>query len=85
MAKCEDAKTKPRYKYDFGLKAILQNGKEVDKYEDVKESMMELTHFITQNSNYQYSELTKMDIREFLKIFAYVEKDIQRKITQSKK
>lgn len=63
---------------------MLQDGKTVEVYEDIKENIAELVHFVTQNSNYRYSELMDMDIRVFLKIFSFVEKDIQRKIANSK-
>lgn len=63
---------------------MLQDGKTVEVYEDIKENIAELVHFVTQNSNYRYSELMDMDIRVFLKAFAFVEKDIQRKIQNGK-
>lgn len=84
MASDEKGGGRPRYKYNFGIKALLQDGKTVDTYEDTKENIAELVHFVTQNSNYRYSELMDMDIRVFLKIFSFVEKDIKRKIANSK-
>lgn len=84
MERDEKDRSKPRYRFDFGLKAMLQDGKTVEVYKDIKENIAELVHFITQNSNYRYSELQSMDIREFLKVFSFVEKDIKRKIEHSK-
>ena len=63
---------------------MLQDGKTVEVYEDIKENIAELVHFVTQNSNYRYSELQNMDNREFLKVFKFVEKDIKRRIEHSK-
>ena len=84
MASDEKGGGRPRYKYNFGVKALLQDGKTVDTYEDTKENIAELVHFVTQNSNYRYSELQNMDIRDFLKVFKFVEKDIKRRIEHSK-
>ena len=85
MARDEKRSASPRYKYHFGLKAMLQDGKTVNTHDDIKDNVDELVHFIVQNSNYRYDELMKMNIDVFLKIFSFVEKDIQRKIAQSKK
>lgn len=84
MERFNSKDTKQRYRYNLGLKAILQNGQVVDIYEDTKKNLLELSHFIVQNSNYNYAELQKIDIREMLRISDMVEKDIKRRIEYSK-
>lgn len=84
MARLDSKKGGEHYLYNLGYKAILKNGKVVDTYQDTKDNLAEIIHFTVQNSNYTHSELGKMDIRELLGVFEMVEKDISRKIANSK-